>query len=354
MTRNSLTVAAILVASAGAASAQQIYSWRDDYGRTQYGDSCPADTDCRQQQTLKRESSCPSLRSWLRTGSPALHGKKKDKTPAIEPAPAPTPAPTEPTPVEPTPVEPTPTPTGGPVQVLWSAGIESGSLSEFEGENNSGSADSVAVLAANEGIAARKDSWVVKQSVFSSGGTRLYRNSAINNVYRTGNPIYYSFWAYFPQATHLSSGGFFNLLQIQSINPGGNLDPVWILGLHPSSFTLRMEWWSNLQMSGPHAGESGGRAYDQAVPIPLGQWVFMQVMVTPREDYSGAVKVWMNDRVVFDITNVRTKYAESNVSGGTQSFYISKNAYGQNMTPTPNHHYVDEVAISLDPMPYVP
>ena len=298
MMRNSLTVAAILVASAGAASAQQIYSWRDDYGRTQYGDSCPADTDCRQQQTLKRESSGPSLRNWLRTGSPALHGKKKDKTPAIEPAPAPT----EPTPLEPTPVEPTPTPTGGPVQVLWTAGIESGSLSEFEGENNSGSADTVAVLASSEGIAAHSGSWVMKQSVFSSGGTRLYRNSAINNVYRTGNPIYYSFWAYFPQATHLSSGGFFNLLQIQSINPGGNLDPVWILGLHPANFTLRMEWWSNLQMSGPHAGESGGRAYDQSVPIPIGEWVFIQVMVTPREDYAGAVKVWMNDTVVFDIT----------------------------------------------------
>ncbi|HXT33893.1 MAG TPA: carbohydrate-binding protein, partial [Vicinamibacterales bacterium] len=175
---------------------------------------------------------------------------------------------------------PPPPPPPPPSQVLWTAGAESGSLGEFEGENNSGSADSLAVLAANEGIAARKGSWVIKQSVFSSGGSRLYRNSAINNVYRTGNPIYYSFWAYFPQATHLSSGGFFNLLQIQSINPGGNLDPVWILGLHPSSFTLRMEWWSNLQMSGPHAGESGGRAYDQAVPIPLGQWVFMQVMVT--------------------------------------------------------------------------
>jgi hypothetical protein len=24
------------------------------------------------------------------------------------------------------------------------------------------------------------------------------------------------------------------------------------------------------------------------------------------------------------------------------------------MTPIPNHHYVDEVAISLDPMPYAP
>lgn len=229
--------------------------------------------------------------------------------------------------------------------------MEGGSLGEFEAENNSGSADSIAVRASSEGIAARSGSWVMKQSVLgTSGGTRMYRNSAINSVYRSGNPIYYSFWAYFPQATRAS---WFNLLQIQSINPGGLLDPVWILGIHPTNFTLRMEWWGSLGMSGPHAGESGGRVYDQSAPIPVGQWVFMQVMVTPREDYSGAVKVWMNDNVLFDITNVRTKYPEG-ASGGVPRFYISKNAYGQNLTPSPNHHYVDDVRISLDPIPYAP
>jgi len=249
-----------------------------------------------------------------------------------------------------------PPPPPPPVSSLWSAGFEIGTLGEYEGQNNSGSAVSTPALATNEGIPARRGSWMMKQSVTGStgsSGTRMYRYSTINNLYRTGNPIYYSFWAYFPQATTLGSGGFFNLLQIQSINASGTTDPVWILGFHPSNFTLRLEWWS-VSMSGPHVGESDGRAYDQPVPIPVGQWTFIQVMVTPREDFTGAVKVWQNGVVIFDMANVRTKYPESNVAAGTQSFFIAKNAYGQAITPIPNNHYVDDVTISLGPMPYAP
>jgi hypothetical protein len=103
-------------------------------------------------------------------------------------------------------------------------------------------------------------------------------------------------------------------------------------------------------MSGPHSGESGRRVYDQPVSIPVGQWVFIQFMVTPREDFTGAVKVWMNNALIFDVTNVKTKYPESFVAPGVPSFAMSKTAYGMNLIPTPNHHYVDDVTISLSRM----
>jgi len=250
-----------------------------------------------------------------------------------------------------------PPPPPPPVSSLWSAGFELGTLSEYEGQNVTGSAVSIAALATNEGIPAHTGSWMMKQSVTAASGspeasgTRMYRYSTINSLYRTGNPIYYSFWAYFPQVTTLSPGGFFNLLEIQSIGPSGT-DPVWILGIHPSNFTLRLEWWSLLQMSGPHVGETGRKTYDTSVPIPVGQWTFIQVMVTPREDFTGAVKVWQNGALIFDMANVKTKYPESLVASGTQSFFIAKNAYGQGLIPTPNSHYVDDVAISLGLLPY--
>jgi len=234
-------------------------------------------------------------------------------------------------------------------QVQWRAGMETGNLSEWEAQNNSGSAVSIAVQAAAEGIPARTP-WVMKQSVTSVGGTRMYVYSAINNIYRIGSPLYYSFWAYFPQVTTLGAGGFFNLLQIQSQGPTA-MDPVWILGLHPSAFTLRLEWWGNLQMAGPHAGESGGIAYDQAVPIPVGRWTFIEVMVTPREDFSGAVKVWQDGALLFDLSSVKTKYPENLVPAGTQSFMISKNAYGQGIIQLPHAHYIDDCTISLGRVP---
>jgi hypothetical protein len=239
-----------------------------------------------------------------------------------------------------------------PSEFLWRAGMEGGNLSEFQAEHNSGSADSIAVLAANEGIPPRGGRWVMKQSVTgTSGGTRMINFRTINSVYRSGS-FYYSFWAYFPQATR--HNGFFNLVQMQSTNASGVVDPVWILAYHPTNFTLRLEWWGNLKMTGPHPGESGGRAYDQPVPIPVRQWVFIQLMITPSEDFSGAIKVWMNDALMFDMANIRTKYPESYVAAGVQSVFMSKNAYGMNLTPTPNHHYVDDVTISRGPMPYAP
>ena len=48
---------------------------------------------------------------------------------------------------------------------------------------------STLVTAASEGIPPKSGNWVMKQSVTASGGTRMYVYSAINNIYRTGNPL---------------------------------------------------------------------------------------------------------------------------------------------------------------------
>ena len=238
-------------------------------------------------------------------------------------------------------------------RVLWSAGMEFGDLREWEYQFNSDGGQSTAVLAASEGIPAKSGSWVMKQTFPGvTGGTRTYRFSTLNQVYRAGEPLYYSFWAYFPEA--VQNTGFFNLLQVQAVNADWQLEPVWILGIHPTNSTLKLEWWGRGQMEGPQAGEHGGKAYEQPVPVPVGQWVFIQFMVTPREDFSGAVKVWLNDAVVFDVQNVRTKFPESYVPDWAISFLIGKDAYGMNLA-SPNHrHYIDDVTISLDPLPYSP
>jgi hypothetical protein len=104
-------------------------------------------------------------------------------------------------------------------------------------------------------------------------------------------------------------------------------------------------------MAGPHLGETGGIAYDQVAPIPVGKWTFIEVMVTPREDFTGAVKVWQDKALLFDLSSVKTKYPESLVAAGAQSFFIAKNAYGQALAPLPATHYVDDVTISLGRMP---
>jgi hypothetical protein len=112
-----------------------------------------------------------------------------------------------------------------------------------------------------------------------------------------------------------------------------------------------MEWWGNLAMAGPHAGETGGIAYDQAAPIPVGKWTFIEVMVMPREDFTGAVKVWQDKALLFDLSAVKTKYPESLAAAGAQSFFIAKNAYGQGISPLPHAHFCDDFTISLGRLP---
>jgi hypothetical protein len=104
-------------------------------------------------------------------------------------------------------------------------------------------------------------------------------------------------------------------------------------------------------MAGPHLGETGGIAYDQVAPIPVGKWTFIEVMVTPREDFTGAVKVWQDKALLFDLSAVKTKYPEANVAAGAQSFFIAKNAYGQSINPIPHAHFCDDFTISLGRLP---
>jgi hypothetical protein len=96
--------------------------------------------------------------------------------------------------------------------------------------------------------------------------------------------------------------------------------------------------------AGPHVGESGKRFYLGSVPVPVGQWVFFEVMITPAADFSGEVKVSMNGTVIFDQTQVKTRFPDGGVGG---FMYVQHTAYGSNLNPVPYSHYIDDVAISL-------
>src|SRR5437773_10073659 len=90
----------------------------------------------------------------------------------------------------------------------------------------------------------------------------------------------------------------------------GKNAPIGVLGFSRSGMTMRRTWSPNglAPANGPHSGESGSRAYTAPIAVPVGQWVFFEVMVTPRGDFTGALKIWMNGQVLFDLSSIKTQF----------------------------------------------
>ena len=249
---------------------------------------------------------------------------------------------------------PAPTPALDP-QVLWRASMEAGNLSEWDDQMNSGSASSAAVTAASAGIPQKSGSWVMQQSITSKAesGTRMERYPEIESLAKSGTPFYVSWWDYYPARISFSKADFFSLWQVVSRDSGGVYHPIWTLNLDGSNSTLQLIWSpdGNAPSPGPHAGESGKRLYASNAVLPVGQWVFFEVMMKPASDFTGAIKVWMNGVPVFDQSNVKMRFPDGG-SGGWMG--VTHNAYGSNLTPIPATHYVDDVTISLGRMTYAP
>jgi hypothetical protein len=227
--------------------------------------------------------------------------------------------------------------------------METGDLSEWSGLVNSGGASSVAVTAFSAGIPPKTGNWVARQSVTgSSGGTRMMTYPGMCALSVAGTTFYTSWWDYYPVKITFSVYDMFSFFQFDSRNANGVYSPIWDFDIGPN-FTPQLVWSpNNMAPPGPHAGESGKRYYNSTQPIPVGQWVRFEVMVTPSATFTGALKMWMNGQVIFDLVNVKTRFPDVGLGG---CMYTEHNAYGSNLTPTPAVHYVDDVTVSLGRMP---
>lgn len=254
------------------------------------------------------------------------------------------------------PTSPTPPPTDSNATptVLWRAGMEAGNLGEWSDQVTSGSASSVAVTASSAGIPPKAGNWVMRQSVSGSGGTRMVRYGEIDSLVKAGTTFYVSWWDYYPKKISFSIYDYWNMWQIASRDSTCAFHPIWVMDLNGSDSTLKLYWSPNKKApsEGPHAGESGTRLYTSSAVLPTAQWNFFEVMVKPASDFTGAIKVWLNGNLVFDQSNVKTRFPDDGNCSGWMG--VNHNAYGDNLTPNPATHYVDDVTISLGRMPYAP
>lgn len=233
--------------------------------------------------------------------------------------------------------------------ILWHAGMETGSLSEWAvPNNNTGSALSSAVQAVAEGIPARTTPWVMKQQVSANGAaTRMGATSIVSQV-KSGTPFWITWYDFYPAPIRFGPADMWMFLQIAGFD-GVNYNPVWGFYLNGSDDGTPIIIWSpndKAPAEGPHTGEAGKSVYTTSTPIPVGKWVLFELMVDASQNFMGALQLYMDRALIFDQSLIKTRYPGTGDPGVAGYSYIEHTGYGAAGT-----HYVEDVTYSLGRMP---
>jgi hypothetical protein len=251
-------------------------------------------------------------------------------------------------------------------QIQWAARMESGTLGEWNEQVSDPDCTTVAI-GIDGAVNPHGGNFMMKQSVGAAGGgTRMQRYPEVDALSRSQTTYYYSFYHYLPSPI---TYGIYDTYIVWALSsraaPGSPGDPFWGLVLASSDGTgaLDLIWSPNNQApgAGPHASESGGkRTYAGlgANRLPVGQWNFMEIMITPAPDFTGAIKIWQNGTVIHDqsptsangLGGVKTQWPIS-VPAQDLLVWFEQTGYGSGLTPTPTINYVDDVTVSLNRLP---
>jgi hypothetical protein len=243
--------------------------------------------------------------------------------------------------------------------LLWSNGMEDGTLDGWGGAamNGGGEFDSGSGVSAASRDVAHSGSWSAKMTLpDGSGGTRLFRWQEP----RQYRDVVYSAWFYIPSAytlTGLPSGRFWNLFQFKSRSSDDSVDPMWDLTVsNPSPGRMRLNLdWSPPTLEGPVPGQSGFRRFTQSVAdVPVARWFQLSAELRQSNGFDGALRVWQDGQLLFDLSGIRTSYANCAYNSWCGSNEWSINNYSDALSPTPAVIYTDDAAIALPAAPLPP
>lgn len=241
-------------------------------------------------------------------------------------------------------------PTISDQQLIWSTGMESGTLNDWYspesgpsgnyggGEYNSGSGDTIpSSTFAHSGL------WSMKMTLSNgTGGTRLFRWREL----RQNREIIASAWYFIPTAYSLVGPNVYNLLFQYKSRSSTSVDPIWGVEMaYSGDPQLRIVYYG--YVPGPSPGQSGWRKFDLNRPAPVGRWFEIRSRIHQGNNYDGRVTYWIDGELVFDRDGVTTSYANCAFNAWCTSNEWAVNSYSDGMSPTPATIYVDDAQLSL-------
>lgn len=211
---------------------------------------------------------------------------------------------------------------------LWSAGMEDGSLAEWSlnecgGEYNSGVGNAEASREH-----AHSGSWAARLTISapgsSSSGTRLFRWCESQEH----SQLYYRAWFYFPQ--RYTAPNWWNVFQWKSKVSSTKNDPFFILNVGNRQDGTMYFYLYDWQQRIPHE--------QAATNISVGRWLQVEAFYQCAADRTGRVIVWQDGKLLFDVSNVQTRYASGDCEW-------SVNNYSDALVPADAILYVDDASI---------
>src|SRR5437762_1874671 len=267
-------------------------------------------------------------------------------------------------------------------QIQWSAHMESGTLltsdtppGEWDEQVNDPGCNTVAI-GIDGAVQPHGGNWMMKQTVNAPGpgtwiGTRMQRYPEVDRLSRALTTYYYSFYHYLPSAISYGTNDTYILWALSSsraTGPNGDVpgDVFWALALASSGGTGALDLIWNPFNSALGAGPvylSPGNKYTfaglAANRLPIGQWNYIEIMISPSWAYEGQLAVWQNGTLIHELLRtdpyggVKTQWPISNPPQNLLA-WIDQTGYGSGLTPTPTLNYVDDVTVSLNRVPYDP
>lgn len=224
--------------------------------------------------------------------------------------------------------------------VLWSADHETGNLSQWSVGGGGGEFDSgVSTVTASQDVA-HSGRYAAKLTIQTPGvsAVRLFRWQESH----THPEACYSAWYYFPR--QYSVPDWWNIFQFKSRNGPQVNDPFWFLqvGNRPGgAMYIFLNWWNGLSIEGPQPGQSGGQTFNQSLKdIPVGRWTHIEAYLRQSSGFDGQIAVWQDGVELFNLNNVRTRYAADN---GANEWSVDN--YSAGVVPSPTTFYVDDAEI---------
>ena len=213
--------------------------------------------------------------------------------------------------------------------VLWSARMENGDLSDWSkddcgGQFNSGAAGSYATNAI-----ASSGAWSVRMDIATpsepTSGTRLFRWCEPQK----NRQLYYSAWYFIP--TQHSVPNFWNIWQWKSKTSSRN-DPFFTLNIgnrSDGSMHLYLFDWQRRNSYGQTSAN-----------IPVGRWFQVEGYYECAADNTGRVIMWQDGQQLFEVSNISTRYGDGDCQWSVDN-------YSDIVQPSPASIYIDDAAIGM-------
>ena len=216
-----------------------------------------------------------------------------------------------------------------PAGTLWSAGQETGDLSEWSlndggGIFNTGTGVASATSSlANSGRNAA--ALTISNAANATQAVRLFRWSEP----RTTPEAYYSIWLYFPETYAPTS--WWNIEQWKSKMSETINDPLWTLNVGNRSGQMYLylyDWLNGASVSQPTVHY-----------LPVGKWFHLETFYRQATDKTGQITMWQDGAKILDVSGVSTKRVGDEVQWSVDN-------YTDGITPSDATIYLDDAVIS--------